>query len=60
LRGATRHAVAGREHARRAAKTDHRPLASTSDLLSGLPDVEDGMAVRLLRKLDVDPVALRD
>ena len=48
------------EHARRAAKTNHRPAASTSDLLSGLLAVEDGMAVRLLRHFDVDPVALRD
>jgi ATP-dependent Clp protease ATP-binding subunit ClpA len=48
------------ESARRAAKTDHRPLTSTSDLLAGLLAVEDGMAVRLLRELDVDPVALRD
>jgi ATP-dependent Clp protease ATP-binding subunit ClpA len=47
-------------HARRAAKTDHRSLVSTSDLLAGLLAVEDGMAVRLLRELDVDPVALRD
>jgi hypothetical protein len=48
------------EHARRAAKTDHRPLATTSDLLAGLLAVEDGMAVRLLREPGVDPVALRD
>ena len=46
--------------ARRAAKTDHRPATSTRDLLAGLLAVEDGMAVRLLRQLDVDPVALRE
>jgi ATP-dependent Clp protease ATP-binding subunit ClpA len=47
------------EHARRAAKTEHRQVASTSDLLGGLLAFDDGMAVRLLRKLDVDLVALR-
>jgi ATP-dependent Clp protease ATP-binding subunit ClpA len=46
--------------ARSAAKADHRPVASTSDLLEGLLTVEAGMAVRLLRELDVDPVVLRD
>ena len=48
------------EQARRAAKTDHRPAASTRDLLTGLLGAEDGMAVRLLRQLGVDPVELRD
>ena len=43
------------ELARRTAKADHRPIASTTDLLAGLLAVEDGMAVRLLRELDVDP-----
>jgi ATP-dependent Clp protease ATP-binding subunit ClpA len=47
-------------HARRAAKTDHRQVANTSDLLTGLLAFEEGMAVRLLRELDVDPVVLRD
>ena len=48
------------EHARRAAKTDHRPLATPSDLLAGLLAVDDGMAVRLLRELGVDLMVLRD
>ncbi len=48
------------EHARRAAKNDHRPAATTRDLLAGVLAVEDGMAVRLLRQLDVDLVALGD
>jgi hypothetical protein len=47
------------ERARRAAKTDLRPAASTSALLAGLLAVEDGMAIRLLRQLGVDPVELR-
>jgi hypothetical protein len=45
--------------ARRAAKTDHRPATCTSDLPAGLLGVEDGMAARLMRQLDVDPVAMR-
>jgi ATP-dependent Clp protease ATP-binding subunit ClpA len=48
------------EYGHRAAKTDHRPVASTSDLLAGLLAVEDGMAIRLLRELGVDPMVLRD
>jgi ATP-dependent Clp protease ATP-binding subunit ClpA len=48
------------EHARRAAKTDHRPRVATRDLLDGLLGVEDGMAARLLRQFDIDPGALRD
>jgi ATP-dependent Clp protease ATP-binding subunit ClpA len=46
------------EAARRAAKTEHRPQASSTDLLVGLVAVPESMAVRLLRALDVDPDAL--
>ena len=47
-------------HARRAAKSSHRSLVTTSDLLAGLLAIDDGMAVQLLRALDVDPAGLRD
>jgi len=46
--------------ARRAAKSSHRSLVSTSDLLTGLLAIEDGMAVQILRAFDVDPAGLRD
>jgi ATP-dependent Clp protease ATP-binding subunit ClpA len=42
------------EEARRAATTEHRPQATSTDLLLGLLAVADGMAVQLLRGLDVD------
>ena len=48
------------EHARRVAKTNHRWAANTRDLLAALLAIGDGMAVRLLRELDVDLWALRD
>jgi ATP-dependent Clp protease ATP-binding subunit ClpA len=47
------------EHARRAAQTAGRPEMTTGDLLLGLLDVPDGMAVRLLRTLGIDPAAVR-
>ena len=47
------------ERARRAAKTEYRSQVSSTDLLVGLLDVDDGMAVRLLRTLGVDTHTLR-
>jgi ATP-dependent Clp protease ATP-binding subunit ClpA len=47
------------EAARRAARTEHRLQATSTDLLLGLLAVADGMAVRLLRCMDVDPAELR-
>jgi ATP-dependent Clp protease ATP-binding subunit ClpA len=47
------------ERARRAAKAAGRSAMSTSDLLLGLLAIEDGMAVRLLRGLGVDPADVR-
>ncbi|MBD0292954.1 MAG: hypothetical protein ICV70_05210 [Jiangellaceae bacterium] len=47
------------DRAHRAAKAEHRPRANTTDLLSGLLQVEDGLAVRLLQTLGVDLDALR-
>ncbi|MGZ4639278.1 MAG: Clp protease N-terminal domain-containing protein [Actinomycetes bacterium] len=47
------------ERARLTAKTGHRSQATSTDLLIGLLDVPDGMAVRLLRGLGIDPDALR-
>jgi ATP-dependent Clp protease ATP-binding subunit ClpA len=48
------------ERARRAAKTEHRSQVTSTDLLIGLLQVEDGLAVRLLRgPLGVDPDVLR-
>ena len=46
-------------HARRAAKADHRPRFDSTDLLLGVLAIDDGMAVRLLRDLGVDPAAVR-
>jgi ATP-dependent Clp protease ATP-binding subunit ClpA len=46
------------ERARRAAKTEHRSQVGSTDLLVGLLNVEDGMAVRLLRMLGADTHAL--
>lgn len=47
------------EHARRAANTEHRPLATTTDLLLGVLEVHDGLALQLLRTLGVDTESLR-
>jgi ATP-dependent Clp protease ATP-binding subunit ClpA len=47
------------DRARRAAKTQRRSQVTNSDLLIGLLEVEDGMALRLLRGLGVDPEVLR-
>jgi ATP-dependent Clp protease ATP-binding subunit ClpA len=46
------------EQARRTAKAAGRSAMSTSDLLLGLLAVEDGMAVRLLHHMGVDPAAV--
>jgi ATP-dependent Clp protease ATP-binding subunit ClpA len=48
------------EQARRTAKVAQRARFDSSDLLNGLLAVQDGMAVRVLRQLGVDLVALRD
>jgi ATP-dependent Clp protease ATP-binding subunit ClpA len=47
------------EQARRAANTEHRPLATTTDLLLGILEVRDGLAVQLLRTLGIDTDTLR-
>jgi ATP-dependent Clp protease ATP-binding subunit ClpA len=47
------------ERARRSAKAAHRARFDSSDLLLGLLEVDDGMAVRLLRHLGVDPDSVR-
>jgi len=47
------------EQARRGAKAAGRSEMSTSDLLLGLLAIGDGMAVRLLRGLGVDPADVR-
>lgn len=47
------------DHARRAAKAARRPGMNSTDLLLGVLEIEDGMAARLLRRLDVDPTAVR-
>ena len=47
------------ERARRTAQAAHRTRFDSPDLLLGLLDIEDGVAVRLLRDLGVDPAAVR-
>jgi hypothetical protein len=47
------------ERARRSAKAAHRSRFDNADLLLGLLAIEEGMAVRLLRGLGVDPAAIR-
>jgi ATP-dependent Clp protease ATP-binding subunit ClpA len=46
------------ERARRRAKAAHRTRFDGADLLFGLLEIDDGMAVRLLRDLGVDPAAV--
>ena len=47
------------DRARRIAKAGHRTRFDSTDLLLGLLEIDDGMAVRLLRGLGVDPAAVR-
>jgi hypothetical protein len=45
--------------ARRAAKAAHRPRIDSTDLLLGVLEIDQGMAVRLLVGLGVDPATIR-
>lgn len=47
------------DRARRTAKAGHRPRFDSADLLLGLLEIDDGMAVRLLRDLGVNPADIR-
>jgi hypothetical protein len=47
------------ERARLSAKAAHRSRFDSTDLLRGLLEIDDGMAVRLLRHLGVDPDTVR-